>query len=142
MVKKNKFFGGAIVNDVFPLVLAFSFNESDVMFRKRVDSAELSVPDEEIFILGSALKQKGRTVLCEEQQFILIRPNFIPKTNTEYSFLQHEIFHAVCFVMSQVGMKLSDDSDEAYAYLISFYTREFYDLIDKKQKKKIVPIPA
>lgn len=50
-----------------------------------------------------------------------------PKTSKDLGFLIHEVFHATCAVMSAIGIKLSDDSEEAYAYLIGFLTEKILD---------------
>jgi len=36
----------------------------------------------------------------------------------------HELFHATHAIMTRVGIKLSDDSEEAYAYLIGYLTQK------------------
>jgi hypothetical protein len=60
----------------------------------------------------------------------LIRMRNIPKTNSEYGHLQHEIFHAVSSILWSIGMKLEiKTSDEAYAYLIGYLTQEIYKMI-------------
>lgn len=54
---------------------------------------------------------------------ILIRLRSIPKTAQDYAYLQHEIFHAVTFVMYKAGIELViKKSDEAYAYLVGYIT--------------------
>jgi hypothetical protein len=54
-----------------------------------------------------------------------------PVTYFEYGTLAHEIFHLACFVMERVGIKYSYDSDEAFAYLIGYLTKEIMIRIDK-----------
>jgi hypothetical protein len=36
------------------------------------------------------------------------------------AILAHEIFHVVCSVLGDIGMRLCDDSEEAYAYYLQF----------------------
>jgi hypothetical protein len=36
----------------------------------------------------------------------------------------HEVFHAVSYILRRKGLPLSDDTEEAYAYLIQFLTTE------------------
>ena len=38
----------------------------------------------------------------------------------------HEAFHAVHYLLDTVGMKLTDESQEAYAYLLDWVVEEFY----------------
>ena len=41
--------------------------------------------------------------------------------------LAHEIFHCAEFILSKVGIKLSNKSDEAYAYLIGYITENIFN---------------
>lgn len=54
--------------------------------------------------------------------------------------LVHEAFHAAHFILDGKGVKLSDDSDEIYAYFISMIVRETltpsYSVKLNKRKKK------
>jgi len=50
-----------------------------------------------------------------------------PTTPFLLSILAHEIFHCTCFLMDRVGIKYSDDSDEAYAYMIQYLTTKCYE---------------
>lgn len=50
----------------------------------------------------------------------------MPKSVTDYGTLAHEIFHAVTFILTRIGMSLTNESDEAYAYLIGYLTKEIY----------------
>ena len=55
-----------------------------------------------------------------------------PNEAQTFSILSHEIFHFATALMEKVGMKLTEESEEAYAYLIQFITKsilkEFYKL--------------
>lgn len=48
------------------------------------------------------------------------------KTIDELSILQHEIFHCVMFILDKIGIKLSYKTDEIYAYLIQYITKQIY----------------
>lgn len=48
----------------------------------------------------------------------------LPQSVEDMQFLSHEIFHAVCAIMIGIGVPLSDDSEEAYAYLTGYITRK------------------
>lgn len=56
----------------------------------------------------------------------VIRMANYPITVIDYGILQHEIFHAADLALRHMGITLSDDSDEAYAYLIEYLTTEIY----------------
>lgn len=46
-----------------------------------------------------------------------------------HGLIAHEIFHAIDHVFDNIGIKLSDESDEAYAYAIQYLTNKIYELI-------------
>lgn len=48
------------------------------------------------------------------------------------SLIAHEAFHAACFILNHIGMQLTRESEEAYAYLIGYLVDEIH-----KAKKKI-----
>ncbi len=122
-----------IPNEVYPFDVMFSAGQSDSDFLKSLeDAGEESCDDERLKDLGSQETKGGRTVLLVGRQTIL-RINFWPKTSTEFAMLQHEIFHVVEFILSMVGMKLCRKSDEAYAYLIQFYTKKIYEALGFKE---------
>jgi hypothetical protein len=50
----------------------------------------------------------------------------VPVSITDYGVLSHEVFHAVAYIMNRVGMTLSRDSEEAYAYLTEHIHKEIY----------------
>lgn len=57
----------------------------------------------------------------------LIRMRVHPTTNDHYATLSHEIFHYVMHIMSsRIGLTWTQKSDEAYAYLIGYLTKEIY----------------
>ncbi len=52
--------------------------------------------------------------------------------NPEYAgVLHHEIFHAVFSALNRIGMCLSKDSEEAYAYLIGYVTEQVFLKLQK-----------
>ena len=46
----------------------------------------------------------------------------------------HELFHAVGFLFDRIGLPHTHDTDEAWAYQLDFYTKQFMELINTKQK--------
>lgn len=61
----------------------------------------------------------------------LIRLRHIPETPRDFGTLAHEIFHVATFIMTEVGMQLNDDTDEAFAHLIGFLTERIYKKLNK-----------
>lgn len=41
----------------------------------------------------------------------------------------HEVFHLVCYIMKHIGCKLSDDSEEAFAYLNEYLYKKITSII-------------
>lgn len=68
-------------------------------------------------------REDGRTIHNEDGTTIIYLPG-IPSSSKEFGTLAHEIFHAVCFVMKDKGIDLSENSEEAYAYTIGFVMRK------------------
>jgi len=77
----------------------------------------------------SELKQMrfkaGKTVMFSTGQTLLWLKNK-PKSISDLATLQHEIFHCANFILNRVGIQLDDNSDEAYAYLIEYLTKQIY----------------
>ena len=40
------------------------------------------------------------------------------------SLVSHEAFHATYFILTRAGLKLTDESEEAYSYYLEFLVRE------------------
>lgn len=66
----------------------------------------------------------GRTIYSNEKNVFVLWIPRKPKTAQDMGFLSHEIFHAACAVMSGIGCSPSDDSEEVYAYLITYLTEK------------------
>lgn len=47
--------------------------------------------------------------------------------NPPKDVVNHEFFHATVCIMEWVGIPLSEDTNEAYAYLFGYLTKEFYE---------------
>jgi len=44
--------------------------------------------------------------------------------------MAHEAFHAACSIMRHVDISLTEETEEAYAYLIGYITEQFQELFD------------
>lgn len=113
---------------VYPFDVIVSFGQTNEEVEAHFAKDNLTGDDISLATITS-ITVKGRTVMFSTNQ-TLIRCTEIPKTPKEYGNLQHEIFHAVTFIMERIGMKLVlMKSDEAYAYLIGYLTTEIYKRI-------------
>lgn len=48
----------------------------------------------------------------------------------------HEIFHCAVALLNHLGMSISNDSEEAYAYLIGYMTKEIYKIFGIKHEQQ------
>ena len=81
------------------------------------DEATDTVMDDymaKVCFFGSDTEQK-------EYTFMLIDTD-----ECNISTISHEIFHLVYNALNRSGLKMSLDSEESYAYLIGWYTKEIY----------------
>lgn len=115
---------------VYPFDIYVSIGETDGDFKngiKRVMTKEMFKElCEDPVACNLAQYAKGRTLVLTSNQTI-IRVKNTPEYPEDYGVLQHEIFHAVTFIMDRVGMKFKLlCSDESYSYLIQHVTTEIY----------------
>ena len=68
----------------------------------------------------------GKSVMFPTGQTLLWL-NEKPTSVNGLATLNHEIFHCVCFILERVGIVYSESSDEAYAYLIEYLTKQIYN---------------
>lgn len=126
-MKKIKHNGYIIVNlDIYVKDLMFFVGDPEVLLDK-LDRyfvfADGVIEDiKEDFKITS----KGKTIITEENQTLIWIPK-LPETPMDFCYLQHEIFHATTMILKASGLKLTDKSDEAYAYLNGYITRKIYE---------------
>ena len=115
---------------IYPFDLMLSFNETDKHVKKALKKFNITPENSTETTLWDMDKTKtkvGRMVMFIGKQTIL-RLNFVPKLSDpfEMSLLQHEIFHVVGFMMSEINTPLNNDTHEAYAYLVQYLTEQIY----------------
>jgi hypothetical protein len=77
---------------------------------------------------------KGRCIRFRSGH-VLIRLRSYPVNPSDHDALQHEIFHAVSLTLRNLGLLLSDDSEEAFAYLTGYVTRQVHKRLEKNKLK-------
>lgn len=67
----------------------------------------------------------GKTIPRDDKQITiwLYQATYSPK---DLAIVSHEVFHAASDILYMVGVPLGFDSNETYAYEISYLEREFY----------------
>ena len=110
--------------EIYPFDVMVCIGECHGDIIKRIEKTGYKLSDEEkekLWMIG-----KGRTVMLEGGQIIL-RVN---KSKMDGNFA-HEIFHTVSFLMDRIGVKLTYDSEEAFAYAIQFLTNKIIKELNK-----------
>ena len=72
---------------------------------------------------GVTVKTSGRTVTI-----YLASP---PRDARSVALLIHELSHATNFILQEVGIPHTEDTEEAYTYLLEYLTRETLERIAK-----------
>lgn len=128
MKTKDKKLNKIINLVVYPFDVMISFGQTDDELKKALDRYKLNESDIDNAMFGSNKTSQGRAVTFSNNAS-LIRLRHFPVTSSDYGNLAHEIFHCVTFIMETIGVKFDlNVSDEAYAYLIGYLTKEIYEL--------------
>lgn len=76
----------------------------------------------------------GRVISKGSESVMLLK--FWPEKIYDYAVVAHEVFHIADHCLRGKGIVLSDDSDEAYAYLIEDLTRRIMVKVSEPEKRK------
>lgn len=135
-MKKNKSKNFIVRGTIYPFDVMFSVMESDDNFAKALMKYHFEPPvlyssndDSSVLKMDDNDSCNGRTFMCQTGQTIIRLKNY-PSTPYRQGVLVHEVFHAVYFIFNRIGLELTRDSEEAYAYFIDYLTREFYSNIE------------
>lgn len=71
----------------------------------------------------------------EETGYTLIWLSKFPESVGDYGSLIHEIEHCTFDILNSRGVKHSDDSDEAFAYLLGWLYEEIENFIQDEKEK-------
>ena len=125
-VKNYESFNFLVDLVLFPFDIMVSLGESDDELKNKL--IELGSDDMEDIgrLLNLDSTVKGRTIMLKGHQTVVRMP-IVPKNAFDYGILQHEIFHAVEFILYKIGITHDlDTSNELYAYMIGYVTGEVY----------------
>ncbi len=116
---------GFVVNlQVYPFDILVWFGSTDSMGKW----LKKYLAKEDVEALLSHEFRKGKCAMLPTGQTVLWLPR-VPQDAGDMATLSHEIFHAVCFILDKIGMRLDDSSEEAYAYLIQYVSKQIYQKI-------------
>lgn len=113
---------------VYPFDVMVSIDESDADLSKKLLKYVYD-PEEISSLMNLPSTTIGRCVMLSCNQTVIRLKRQFYKHET-YANASHEIFHAATFILNRIGMKMEIEvSDEAYAYLIAYLTREIFKRI-------------
>ena len=97
--------------------------------KKLLKSLKGTIPEKEWKWIKSIEFHKGKSIRTKNgYRIIWLRKT--PDTVFWKGALAHEIFHMVCDIMETAEVVFSDQSEEAFAYLMQFFTTEVYSNLD------------
>lgn len=121
---------------IYPFDVAISINQSDDDFKKEMKKFKIDL-DDVIFELDQNSSCRGRTLMLFPSLRTILRINFWPDNNIKIGLLVHELFHVTDYILREVGIKLSDDSDESYAYLLQYLTEQVLKCTEQVNDKEV-----
>lgn len=69
----------------------------------------------------------GRSMPIKSKRCFCIWVKEYPDTVDAIAVMSHEILHIVFMIMAEVGIEYSQESEEAYTYLMQFLTEAIYE---------------
>lgn len=108
--------------DLYCRDILFVFGDKEYL-KKSVRRYHNQEQTEKICDFEVTANSKGRAIYSEEHNAFVVWYPQLPTTAEDFGFFSHEIFHAAHALMISIGANLSDDSEEAYAYLIGYLTK-------------------
>jgi len=109
---------------IYPFDVLVSIGETKEEVEKHIKKTGYKLNDNEKDAIE--LNSLGKTAMLRGGQTI------IRLRNTNIGILAHEAFHATSFLMDRIGVKLTMESDEAYAYALQYLINEIQSNIKKR----------
>jgi len=113
---------------IYPFDIMVSVSETDNEFKRAVK--DYDIKDDSIANFKKHPISLARTTMLEGGQTI-IRLRRYDGTAEQRGTVAHEIFHATIFILNRIGMDLTLESDEAYAYLNQYITEKMYEQLSE-----------
>ena len=117
---------------VFGIGIIFSFGQSNEKIMAVLKDAGIKyMPN----LLSESDPARGCTY-CDGSVTALIVMKEWPERASHYNTLNHEIFHACDMTLRNTGFNLSNDSQEAWAYMIGHVSERIYQILWIKKHAK------
>lgn len=68
----------------------------------------------------------GGMTFTNEGGYLIIWVANLNKTPEDIGYIEHELLHAVVYIMNYSGVTLSEESEETFTYELSYLTRQLY----------------
>ena len=112
---------------IYPFDVCISINQTDDDFLNSMDGQDTDGIESLLNIPKTVV---GRAVMLSSGLSII---RVKAGKDIPHNIIAHEIFHIVTFIMERIGMEfVMMKSDEAYAYLIGYITKEVYKILKLK----------
>lgn len=116
-----------IEGTVYPFdVLVTTEGHGDVL--EHIANKGYDLSEEEKSLLE--MEGVGRTTMLKGGQVVIRLRKEKTKIGIDVPTLSHEISHATYFILSRIGIKHTDESDEAFAYLNGYFMKKCLDHYD------------
>lgn len=123
-MKSSKTLLFVLEGSVWPYDIIFSFGMGkEEMIKRCKEKFENPFTKEDIELLN--LSGRGFCLMLENNGVIVWLEKY-PASPEWFGHLAHEIFHATHTILNKAGIRLSEDSDESFAYLIDWITSNVY----------------
>ncbi len=106
----KKLDGGTFDADIYIIIS----EDTSCVKQFALDSANLEIQSEDLNARGATFYSYGNPIMI----WFPIEPS--------YEILNHELMHTVIFIMQWVGVPLSDDTNEVYAFEMQYLTKQYY----------------
>ena len=125
---KYKKYNFLIPLTVYPFQIMVTINQSNKELQKSLKG--LDITDSDVKEAFSEPLTVGTCVMFPHNRIMLRLNEFDVTCNQCKGHLVHEAFHATHFAMNAVGMQLSFENDEAFAYLLGYLVEKIYNVIE------------
>ncbi len=107
---------------IYPFDILVCFGQDKKLLFKELSK---KLPKSDIDILKTIKFNVGKSIMFPAGQTLLWLQEK-PTSIYGLATLNHEIFHCVCFILERAGIVYSHSSEEAFAYLIGYLTKQIY----------------